>query len=87
MDIGPEFLEKNIEFSEEQIMWLEDLFVNKLCPVWSPVAYKTGCHSCIKAAEYIIARIRGLRDGQNDPGDNRTLFCNTTGHGHREGGD
>lgn len=51
-------------FSRAQVMWLEDLFVNKLVRVWAPKRDKEEdrCHGCIVACEELFKRIRSLRD-------------------------
>lgn len=49
------------KFTEQQIMWIEDLVVNALCPLWTPRRGKD-CHGCIQAAERVIEAVRGLRE-------------------------
>ena len=54
-----------VKFTEEQIMWMEDLVVNKLCPVWRPKKSNERCSICIRAVEDVIERIRSLREIQH----------------------
>ena len=54
-----------VKFTEEQIMWMEDLVVNKLCPVWRPKKGNERCSICIRAVEDVIERIRKLREVQH----------------------